>query len=148
MDVFLIGFGIAAPTYVSGDFGAGLAAPGHGARLIRDWSSLTADDTRWGVVVDAPNALSIRAAADELGLEIRRAIRLVPDRPLTQLGGDWAATLLDVLPSDPPPPLEQSIQEYGGSSEIRMTLLPDVKACGICGWIGGHDPAVPHPRSS
>lgn len=147
MDVFLVGFSLAAPTYTPDEFARRLTARGHGATLIRDWSSLTADDTRWAVVVDEPDALSVREAADELGVEIRGTIRLVPDRAVPQPGGDWAATLSDVLPADPPPRLGESIESGGGESGIYMALPPDAKACGVCGWIDDHDPAVPHPSS-
>lgn len=144
MDVFLVGFSFAAPDS-SAEFRALLEVPGYGARQIRDWSSLTADDTRWGIVVDAPDALSLRHAADRAGLEITQAIRLVPDGAVYHLGDDWAATLADVLPGDPPPRLSEVIQPGGIGSGMFMTLLPDVKACGVCGWIGEHDPQVPHP---
>jgi hypothetical protein len=145
MDVFLIGFRSSAPTYTQDGFASRLAAPGHGAALIRDWTSLTDDDTRWGVVVDAPEALSVREAADELGLEIRGTIRLLPDPAVPQPGSDWAARMLAVLPAHPPPQLHAVIAPGGDETNIYMAMPPDLPACGVCGWIGDHDPAVPHP---
>jgi hypothetical protein len=147
MDVFLVGFRLAAPTYTPEEFAARLAARGHGAALIRDWSSITTDDTRWGVVIDASDAHSISEAADELGVEITGTIRLVPDPEVRQPGADWAATMAHVLPDDPPPRLGDSIQGGGGGWGPEMALPPDLDTCGVCGWIGDHDPAVPHPNS-
>jgi hypothetical protein len=147
MDVFLVGFRLTAPMDTPDEFAGRLVASGHGGTLIRDWSSITADDTYWGVVIDTSDAHSISQAADELGVEITGTIRLVPDREVPQPGGDWAATMSDVLPGDPPPHLREAIQGGGGEWWPHMALPPDVEACGVCGWIGDHDPEVPHPGS-
>jgi hypothetical protein len=141
-DVFLVGFTLDAPAYSSDDLSARLEA--HGATVIRDWSSVTADDTRWGIVLDAPNALSLRALAGEPGVEITSAVRLVPDRSVVQPVGDWATTLSNALPGDPPPLLTSLIEQVTGEPWIHMTVMPDVKSCGVCGWIGAHDPSVDH----
>jgi hypothetical protein len=147
MDLFLVGFSHPAATHSSGEFAVDLATYGHGAELIRDWASLTPDDTRWGVVIDVPDAASIRGAAEELGFEIAGMVRLVPDAAVPQPGGDWAQAMSEVLPNEPPPTLGPSIFGGVGESGPYMALPPDVKACAVCGWIGDHDPNVDHPSS-
>lgn len=141
MDIFLIGFSSASSAE-----GTSLEIPG--AKLIRDWSSLTADDTTWGVVVDVPDVNSAQLAAGELGFEIRGMMRLVPDRPHDRPHGDWVRTMIEVLPSDPPPLLGELIVEHEARLEPAATLLPNGPTCEICGWIGEHDPNVDHHRSA
>src|SRR3954447_26529486 len=105
MDLFLVGFKQAAFTHSSAEFAADLTAKGRGAELIRDWTSLTPDDTQWGVVIDVPDAASMREAAEELGFEIAGTVHLVPDDAVPQPGGDWAHAMSEVLPNEPPPTL-------------------------------------------
>jgi hypothetical protein len=143
MDVFLIGYTPTTATTESADLRGHLATSGHGARAIRDWSALTTDDMRWDIVLDAPDAISLKATVDELGLEISHAMRLVPDRSLSQ-SVDWAERMMEILPVEPPPTLIDIIGDRGGSSGISATLMPDAETCPVCGWIGGHDPKVKH----
>lgn len=143
MDVFLIGYRLASATQGAPDLGTGLAESEFSAFTIRDWSGLTADETLWQVVADVPEARSVRETAADLGLEISHAMRLVPDRPLgAQV--DWTETIMEILPREPPPILGDIIRDRGDWYGISATLLPDVKACTICGWIGAHDPNVRH----
>jgi hypothetical protein len=145
MDVFLIGFRPGTADR-GGEFTERVTL--RGAAMIRDWSSVTPDETRWSVVIDRPGADSIREAADAIGVEIMGTIRLVPD-PAMPDHGEWSATLEEVLPSDPPPELGASITgDAGGGMDFLMALEHDLPVCSVCGWIGAHDPGVAHPNPS
>lgn len=145
MHVFLVGFRHVGPATTPVDLTMPGAAAGHVVTRIRDWSSLTADDMSWGVF-DAPETPWRSEIWSGFDVEIAGAVELLPDPEVPQPGGDWATTMSDVLPADPPPELRGLLAAGdSGFGTPYLALPPNLNACGVCGWIGAHDPSVWHP---